>query len=64
MFAGTAARHLACKPVAPADASIYHDALGFTAKKSDQHSTFNQPTKSEGTGYSLRKEGRKNPKLS
>ena len=32
MFAGTAARHLACKPVAPADAVIYIDALGFTAK--------------------------------
>jgi hypothetical protein len=33
-------RHLACKPVAPANANIYIDALGFTAKVS---STLTKP---------------------
>ena len=57
MFAGNAGLQLvtvACKPVAPADAVIYIDALGFTAKKATSTAHLHQPTKPEGTGYSLR----------
>jgi len=47
MFAARVQLVTACKPVAPADANIYIDALGFTAKTT---STFEQPTKSKGSG--------------
>jgi hypothetical protein len=44
------------KPVAPANASIYHDALGFTAKKATSTAHLHQSTKPKGDWVFLAKE--------